>query len=48
MVLLLRAVRQQTRDTMREARIAGLCEAYENGLPDLTAFARKALEEAKQ
>jgi len=45
---LLRAVRQPSRDTMKEARFAGMVEAYENLMGDLEIFARKKLDEAKQ
>lgn len=48
MALLLRAVRKPTRDTMQEARYAGMVEAYENLMMDLESFARKKLDEAKQ
>lgn len=48
MAVLLRAVRQNDRDTMKEARCAGIVEAYENLMLDLEDFARKKLDEAKQ
>lgn len=44
---LLRAVRKPQRDTMQEARFAGMVEAYDNGLRDLDAFAKQQLEAAK-
>lgn len=46
--LLLSAVRQTVRDTMKEARLAGKVEAYEDALAELQHFAKKALEEASQ
>lgn len=46
--LLVRTVRQPTRDTMKEARIAGKAEAYEELLDQLTAFAKNQMERASQ
>lgn len=46
--MLLLAVRQSIRDTMKEARLAGKVEAYENALRDLEHFAKKQLEQAAQ
>lgn len=48
MVALLNAVRQPVRDTMKEARFAGMVEAYENALTDLEYFAKQQLGAAKQ
>lgn len=45
---LLRAVRQPIRDTMKEARLAGKVEAYENALQELRHFAQEQLKEARQ
>jgi hypothetical protein len=46
--MLLRAVRQTMRDTMKEARIAGKVEAYEECLAELQQFAKEQLQEAAQ
>jgi hypothetical protein len=46
MSMLVRAVRQPSRDTMREARFAGQVEAYENALADLEHFAKEQLKTA--
>ncbi len=43
---LLHAVRQHMRDTMREARLAGMVEAYESALEDLRRYAEKQLRGA--
>jgi hypothetical protein len=45
--LLLRAVRQSVRDTMKEARLAGKVEAYEDSLRDLERFAQEQIRSAK-
>jgi hypothetical protein len=45
--LLLRAVRQSIRDTMKEARLAGKVEAYEDSLRDLERFAQEQIRSAK-
>lgn len=47
MELLLRAVRQSIRDTMKEARLAGKVEAYEDSLRDLERFAQEQIRSAK-
>ena len=41
-----RAVCQPIRDTMREARLAGKVEAYEEAMSDLRTFAREQLKQA--
>lgn len=46
--MLLSAVRQSVRDTMKEARLAGKVEAYENSLRELRRFAEEQLRSAKQ
>lgn len=46
--LLLRAVRQPVRDTMKEARIAGMVEVYEECGEQLRHFAQEQLKEASQ
>lgn len=46
--LLLSAVRQGVRDTLKEARLAGKVEAYESTLRDLELFAKTQLELAAQ
>jgi hypothetical protein len=46
--LLLSAVRQGVRDTMKEARLAGKVEAYENTLREMEQFAKEQLENASQ
>lgn len=43
---LVRAVKQSVRDTMREARLAGKVEAYEEMLPELRKFAVEQLKGA--
>lgn len=43
-----RAVLQNMRDTMKEARLAGRVDAYEKALPELQRFAEKQLREATQ
>jgi hypothetical protein len=45
--MLLRAVRQSVRDTMKEARLAGKVEAYEDALMDLKRFAEEQIRSAK-
>lgn len=45
---LLTAVRHSGRDTMKEARLAGKVEAYENSLRDLQQFAKEQLKGAGQ
>jgi len=45
--MLLRAVRQPIRDTMKEARLAGKVEAYEDSLRDMIQFAQEQMREAK-
>ncbi len=45
--MLLRAVRQSVRDTMKESRLAGKIEAYEDGLRDLQRFAEEQIRSAK-
>jgi hypothetical protein len=44
--MLLSAVRQSVRDTMKEARLAGKVEAYENSLRELQRFAEESLRGA--
>jgi hypothetical protein len=46
--MLLSAVRQGARDTMKEARLAGKVEAYENTLREMELFAKEQLEQASQ
>ena len=46
--MLLSAVRQNVRDTMKEARLAGKVEAYENALRELQRFATEQLKNATQ
>ncbi len=46
--LLLSAVRHSIRDTMKESRLAGKIEAFENCLHDLEAFAKQQLERASE
>lgn len=46
--LLLRAVRQPTRDTMKEAAFAGRVEAYDTCLRDLEIFAKRQMAQASQ
>jgi hypothetical protein len=45
---LLIQIRLPERDTMKEARLAGLIEAYETLMSDLTRFAERSLERATQ
>jgi hypothetical protein len=45
--MLLSAVRQSVRDTMKEARLAGKVEAYEDCLRELQRFAEEQLRNAK-
>jgi len=45
--MLLRAVRQPIRDTMKEARLAGKVEAYEDSLRDMIQFAQEQMQGAK-
>ncbi len=44
--MLLSAVRQSVRDTMKEARLAGKVETYENSLRELQKFAEDQLRGA--
>jgi hypothetical protein len=44
--MLLSAVRQSVRDTMKEARLAGKVEAYENSLRELQRFAEEQMRDA--
>lgn len=44
--LLLRALRQQERDTMKEAALAGKIDAYETMLEELKYFSQRMLKEA--
>jgi hypothetical protein len=44
---LLHAVRQHVRDTMKEARLAGMVEAYESALEDLRRYAEKKLRDGE-
>ena len=44
--MLLNAVRHTIRDTMKEARLAGKIEAYENAVHDLEQFAREQIKGA--
>ena len=44
--MLLSAVRQNVRDTMKEARLAGKVEAYEDLLRELKLFAEESLRGA--
>ncbi len=46
--MLLSAVRQNVRDTMKEARLAGKVEAYENSLRELQRFSEEQLQGASQ
>jgi hypothetical protein len=46
--MLLSAVRQSVRDTMKEARLAGKVEAYEDNYRDLRRFAEQQLRGASQ
>jgi hypothetical protein len=46
--MLLSAVRQHVRDTMKEARLAGKVEAYENSLRELAQFAEEQVRGASQ
>jgi hypothetical protein len=46
--LLLKAVRLSVRDTMKEARLAGKVEAYENTLREMEHFAKEQLQMAAQ
>ena len=45
---LVTAVRQSVRDTMKEARLAGKVEVYENAMGELRRFAEKQLREVSQ
>jgi hypothetical protein len=45
---LLNAVRQSIRDTMKEARLAGKAEAYEEAMKELQRFAEEQLQKAAQ
>lgn len=45
---LLDAVRRDERDTLKEARLAGMVEAYETAMDDIALFAEKQLREATQ
>lgn len=45
---LLTAVRLKDRDTMKEARFAGMIQAYEECLDNLKRFAKEQLQEASQ
>ena len=45
---LVTAVRQSVRDTMKEARLAGKVEVYENVFGELRRFAEKQLREVSQ
>ena len=42
---LVRAVRQNVRDTMKEANLAGQAEVYEHIMSDLERFAERSLRE---
>lgn len=44
--MLLSAVRQSVRDTMKEARLAGKVEAYEDSLQELRRFSEEQLRGA--
>lgn len=46
--MLLSAVRQSVRDTMKEARLAGKVEVYENCLRELQRFAEDQMRGASQ
>lgn len=46
--MLLSAVRQSVRDTMKEARLAGKVEAYDNCLSEMRHFAQEQLRSAAQ
>lgn len=46
LAMLLSAVRQSLRDTMKEARLAGKVEAYEDSLSDMQRFAEEQLKGA--
>jgi hypothetical protein len=39
------AVRKPVRDTMKEARLAGMAESYEEALGEMTRFAEEQLKE---
>lgn len=43
--MLVQLVRQDERETMKEARLAGCVEVYENLMNDLERFAEKQLRE---
>lgn len=45
--MLLRAVRMPVRETMKEARLAGKIEAYEDSLMELERFAQEQIRSAK-
>jgi hypothetical protein len=45
---LMDAVQQSSRDTMKEARLAGMAEAYTNAMMDLQKFADDALKGVSQ
>ena len=45
---LVRAVRQNVRDTMKEAALAGKVDAYENAMRELDRFAENAMKKATQ
>ncbi len=42
------AVQQSSRDTMKEARLAGMAEAYTNAMMDLQKFADDTLKGVSQ
>jgi len=46
--MLVQAVRQSVRDTMKEARLAGKIEAYEELMSGLQRFAEEQLRDATQ
>ena len=46
--MLLRAVRLSIRDTMKEARLAGMVQAYEECLGEMQRFAKEQLQEVRQ
>jgi hypothetical protein len=48
LALLVRAIREKQRDTMKEAQLAGKIEAYELTLSELRQFAERQLQAASQ
>lgn len=46
--MLLRQIRQQNRDVMKEAALAGKIDAYETAFSELEFFAQRMLKEATE